>query len=140
HKTLGRISAAGREESFTLGSASTYRRRLASAGSTTIATVLVAVTVLGLLAIARLRTPAAVVVLAIVLTATVASDDVIMSAAGLNATLKAMEKLKRQTTADAKAERAEALFQLGIEADGLASIMNLEVESHGMQERGLLDL
>jgi hypothetical protein len=32
------------------------------------------------------------------------------------------------------------LFQLGAEADRLASMMNLEVESHGMQERELLDL
>jgi hypothetical protein len=63
-----------------------------------------------------------------------------MSAPGLNATLKTMERLKRQTAADPKPEREEALFQLGAEADGLASIMNLEVESHGMQERELLDL
>jgi hypothetical protein len=140
HKTLGRISAAGRDEPFTFEAASTYRRSLEFARSTTIATVLVALTVLGLLAIARLRTPAVAVALAIVLTAAAARADVIMSAAGLNAALKTMEKLKRQTTAEGEAERVEALFQLGAEADALAAIMNLEVESHGMQERELLDL
>ena len=63
-----------------------------------------------------------------------------MSAPALNATLKTMEKLARQTAGDANAQRDAAWFQLGAEADGLASIMNLEVESHGMQERELLDL
>jgi hypothetical protein len=51
-----------------------------------------------------------------------------------------MERLTKQTRADATPERDAAWFQLGAEADGLASIMNLEVESHGMQERELLDL
>src|SRR5204863_1617463 len=69
-----------------------------------------------------------------------ARADVIMSASGLNATLKAMENLKQQTAAEANPQRDEALFQLGAEADGLASVMNREVESHGMQERELLDL
>src|SRR5439155_22738928 len=53
---------------------------------------------------------------------------------------KTMERLKRQAAGPESRDRAEALFQLGTEADGLASIMNLEVESHGMQERELLDL
>src|SRR5262249_9335782 len=69
-----------------------------------------------------------------------ARADVIMSAPALNATLKTMEKLTRQTATAAKAERDAAWFGLGVEADGLASLMNLEVESHGMQERELLDL
>jgi hypothetical protein len=41
---------------------------------------------------------------------------------------------------EASAERSRALFQLGAEADALAALMNQEVESHGMQERELLDL
>ena len=92
--------------------------------------------VVALLWIGRRRTPA--MTLAIALAAASAEADVIMSAAGLNASLKTMERLKRQ--ADVGAGRADALFQLGAEADGLASLMNLEVESHGMQERELLDL
>jgi hypothetical protein len=74
-----------------------------------------------------------------VLIAATASADIIMSAAGLNTTLKTMEKLTRQI-AGASPQRADALFQLGAEADALASLMNAEVESHGMQERELLDL
>jgi hypothetical protein len=75
-----------------------------------------------------------------VLIAAAAQADVIMSAPALNATLKTLERLKRQTAAQARPDREEALFQLGVEADRLASIMNLEVESHGMQERELLDI
>jgi hypothetical protein len=67
-----------------------------------------------------------------------AHADVIMSAPALNATLKTMEKLVRETAA--AAPRTDAWFELGAEADALASTMNLEVESHGMQERELLDL
>jgi len=78
--------------------------------------------------------------LVFILLAASARADIIMSAQALNATLKKMEKLTRQAKDDAPAARQEALFQLGAEADGLASIMNLEVESHGMQERELLDL
>jgi hypothetical protein len=138
HKTLGRVSAAGREERFTFDSSATYERRVAPDRTTAIATVAVGVAILGLLLIARRRTAAGAV--AMVLVAAAAQADVIMSAPALNATLKTMEKLKRQTTADAKTKREDALFQLGAEADGLASIMNAEVESHGMQERELLDL
>jgi hypothetical protein len=138
HKTLGDITAAGHRERFTFDSTATYQRRIAPDRTTTIAAVAVGVAILGLLVIARRRTAAAAI--GMVLIAAVASADVIMSAPALNATLKTMEKLKRQTTAERKPEREEALFQLGTEADGLASIMNLEVESHGMQERELLDL
>jgi hypothetical protein len=139
HKTLGHITAAGREDRFTFDSAATYERRIAPDRTTTVAVVIVSVAILALLAIARRRTTAAAV--GMVLVAGAAQADVIMSAPALNATLKTMEKLKRQTAADAaKPAREEALFQLGVEADGLASIMNLEVESHGMQERELLDL
>jgi hypothetical protein len=138
HKTLGHISAAGHEERFTFDSTATFERRIAPDRTTTVAIVLVGVAILALLMIARRRTTAAA--LGMVLVAAAAQADVIMSAPALNATLKTMEKLKRQTAADTKPAREEALFQLGAEGDGLASIMNLEVESHGMQERELLDL
>ena len=78
--------------------------------------------------------------LIVTVVATAARADVIMSAAALNATLKEMETLQREAASRAAREREEALFRLGSEADALASLMNLEVESHGMQERELLDL
>ena len=68
--------------------------------------------------------------------ATSAAADVIMTAAGLNATLKKMERLSQQITSGDNVAR----FQLGVEADGLAALMNREVESHGMDERALIDL
>jgi hypothetical protein len=138
HKTLGRIRAAGRDERFTFDAASTYERLVAPQRLTILASVVAGAAVLGLLLFARRRTAAAAVALALV--AGPAHADVIMSAPALNATLKTMEKLTRQTAGEANAERDAAWFQLGAEADGLASIMNLEVESHGMQERELLDL
>jgi hypothetical protein len=138
HKTLGHISAAGREERFTFDSTATYERRIAPDRTTAAVTMAAGLVILGLLVLARRRTAGAVV--GMVLAAAAAQADVILSAPALNATLKTMEKLKRQTAADARPEREEALFQLGAVADGLASIMNLEVEAHGMQERALLDL
>ena len=68
------------------------------------------------------------------------SVDVIMTAAGLNATLKKMERLHHQAASGTKAERDESLFEIGVEADALAALMNQEVESHGMEQRELLDL
>jgi hypothetical protein len=138
HKTLGQIGAAPHQERFTFDSTTTYQRRIARDRTTTVAMVAGGAVLLGLLWLAR-RRPAAVA-LAMVLVAAAAQADVIMSAPALNATLKTMERLTRQAAADATPKRPEALFQLGAEADGLASIMNLEVESHGMQERELLDL
>jgi hypothetical protein len=138
HQTLGQIRAAGHEERFTFNATATYVRRIAPDRTTVVASVAGGVVILGLLVIARRRAAAAAV--GLLLVAAAARADVIMSAAGLNATLKTMEKLMRQTAAVAKPERQEAWFLLGAEADGLASIMNLEVESHGMQERELLDL
>jgi hypothetical protein len=137
HKTLGQIGAARHEERFTFDSTTTYQRRIARDRTTTVAMVAGGAALLGLLWLARRRPAAAV--LAMVLVSSTARADVIMSAPALNATLKTMERLTRQA-ADATAKRQEALFQLGAEADALASIMNLEVESHGMQERELLDL
>jgi hypothetical protein len=138
HRTLGRISVACHEERFTFDSAATYERRVAPDRASMVAAVAGGLILLGLLVIARRRTAAAAI--GMVLVASAARADVIMSAPQLNATLKTLEKLKRETAGDADAARREAWFRLGMEADGLASIMNLEVESHGMQERELLDL
>lgn len=138
HKTLAHISAAGHEEPFTFDSTATYERRIAPDRTTTVAIVIVGVAILGLLVMARRRTTLGAI--GIILVAAAAQADVIMSAPALNTTLKTMERLKRQVAAQVKPDREAALFQLGVEADGLVSIMNLEVESHGMQERELLDL
>ena len=137
HHTLGRVRAAGREDRFTFDSTATYERRLISERAVTVAVVAAGLASLALLWLARGR---ALAVAVVVLGATAARADVIMSAPALNATLKTMEKLQREMASQGARERAEALFRLGAEADGLASIMNLEVESHGMQERELLDL
>jgi len=138
HQTLGRVRVAGREERFTFNSSATYERRLVPERAITVAVVVAGMAVLALLWVARRRTAAAAT--AMTLVATAAYADVIMSAPQLNATLKAMEKFQREAASQATPGREEALFRLGVEADGLASIMNLEVESHGMQERELLDL
>jgi hypothetical protein len=69
-----------------------------------------------------------------------AAADIIMSATGLNATLKKMEQLTRHIESGTKPQRDEALYQLGVEGDGLATLINQEVTSHGMQERELIDL
>lgn len=152
HKTLGRIGVAGHEDRFTFDATTTYERRLSSERATTVAVVAAGLAILALLWFARSafapvasgrrarRRDKPLAAVAIVLVATAARADVIMSAPALNATLKAMEKLQRETVSQETRGREEALFRLGAEADGLASIMNLEVESHGMQERELLDL
>jgi len=154
HKTLGRVSVAGRDERFTFESASTFEKRIAPNRAATIAVAIGGILVLGGLLLIRrstLRQKSSLAAsafrrgkdgaaLVLMLIATAAEADVIMSAPALNATLKTMEKLTRQAKDDAPAARQEALFQLGAEADALASLMNLEVESHGMQERELLDL
>ena len=90
--------------------------------------------------IARLKGARYMTLLVISLIASSATADVVMTAAGLNATLKKMERLTRQIQAGGTPERVEARFQLGVEADGLAALMNQEVESHGMEQRELLDL
>jgi len=136
HQTLGHVSVAGRTDRFTFDRSTTYERRIDSGRATTVATIGGGAALLLLLWLGRRRTAAATLALALV--AAPAAADVIMSAPALNASLKTMAKLKQQ--ANAGPERAAALFQLGAEADGLASLMNLEVESHGMQERELLDL
>ena len=138
HRTLGHVMSAGRDDRFTFDRDSTYERQVTPESRTTLGIVAAGVVVLCLLWLARRRSAAAAV--AMLLTAVSAYADVIMSAPALNTTLKTMEKLVRETKSDTGEPRAEALFQLGAEADGLASIMNLEVESHGMQERELIDL
>jgi hypothetical protein len=81
-----------------------------------------------------------IVTLALVAIARDARADVIMTSAGLDTTLKKMERLRQQIDSGGKSDRGEALFQLGVEGDGLAALMNQEVESHGMEQRDLLDL
>ena len=131
HKTQGRIGIGGREEGFVFHAGAMYVRRLAPDRRTSSLLVLAAVLVIGALWWARRRyVPLTVGALLI---ASAAHADVIMSAAGLNTTLKTMERLTREHSTN-------STFQLGVEADALASLMNQEVESHGMQERELLDL
>ncbi len=131
HQTVGRIRANGREDRFMFKAGATYDRRIAADSVSTCGIVAVGLALLGFLWVVRRRHAAATA--ALMLIATAAAADVIMSAAGLNATLKTMERLTRDASVDAR-------FQLAVEADGLASLMNQEVESHGMQERELLDL
>jgi TolA-binding protein len=70
-----------------------------------------------------------------------ARADVILSAEALNTALKAMQRLKQEIDAGgASIKRAEALFQLGVQADALASLLSDEVVAHGMQEKPLIDL
>jgi hypothetical protein len=149
HKTLGTIRVGASTEQFVFDRTSRYERRLAPDRWTTWALMLGGLLALGVLWMARRfgrvvspgvhghRVCLAVATLG---AATAVCADVIMSAAGLNTTLKTMERLTRQMASDPAARRAAELFQLGVESDGLAALMNQEVESHGMQERELLDL
>jgi hypothetical protein len=149
HKTLGTIRVGPSTGEFVFERTSTYQRRVASDRWTAWALVLAGLAVVGLLWVARRRghllSPAArtrgvCLAVAVLGAAAPVCADVIMSAAGLNTTLRTMERLTRQIGSDPTAGRAAELFQLGAEADGLAALMNQEVESHGMQERELLDL
>jgi len=137
HKTLGHVRVDGQEDRFTFDSTATYERRLVSERATMAAAVVAALAILALLWRTRRRSAAMV---ALIVVAAPARADVIMSAPALNATLKTMERLQRESASQKVDERTEALFRLGAEADSLASLMNREVESHGMQERELLDL
>lgn len=80
------------------------------------------------------------VVLALLAMATPVMADVILSATVVNDTLKKMQRLQQALGSQTGAARAEALFQLGIEADGLTSRINDEVAAHGSQEKPLIDL
>ena len=140
HKTTAEIRMRDRAETFVFQRGIVYERRLTADPVTSALLVATGLLVIGALWFARRRRVAAMVLAAILIARGAAMADVIMSAPALNATLKTMEKLSRQAESQTTHGRAAALFQLGAEADGLASLMNLEVESHGMQERELLDL
>ena len=66
--------------------------------------------------------------------------DVILSTEKLNESLKTMRRLQQQASQGAKAEQVEALFDLGVASDALASLLTDEVAEHGMQETQLLEL
>lgn len=72
--------------------------------------------------------------------APVAHADVFLTSENLNDALKAMGRLRQQIAKATPAERAEATFLLGLEADSLATLMSDEVIAHGNQEQLLLDL
>lgn len=138
HPTQARITAAGRDERFVFREGATYERRVADERWTVPAMVSGAVLILALLWFARRRTVA--LAAALLLVSGTARADVIISATGLNATLKTIERLTQQTAGGPAPQRARALFQIGVAADGLASLLSDEVASHGMQERELIDL
>ena len=139
HQTTAEIRIGDRADTFVFQRGVVYQRRVTVDLVTSALLVGAGMLVIGALWLAR-RRRGGVACLAVILIAAAAWADVIMSAPALNATLKTMEKLTRQAGTQTARDRADALFQLGAEADGLASLMNLEVESHGMQERELLDL
>jgi len=138
HSTQADISAAGRTDRFVLRSGAVYERRVADPRWTAPALVVGGAVILALLWLARRRSLA--LAAALVVVAGAARADVIMTAAGLNATLKTMERLTQETSKGSDAQRAEATFQLGVQADALATLMNEEVASHGMEQRELIDL
>jgi len=140
HTTQGQIAAAGREERFAFRQGATYERRVADDRWTAPAIVLGAAAVLALLWTSRRRRRPLALAAAMLLAAGAARADVIMTSAGLNATLKTMERLKQQMASGPEAQRADATFRLAAQADALASLMNDEVESHGMEQRQLIDL
>jgi hypothetical protein len=135
HRTEAEIRVGERTEAFVFQPGVTYQRRVGADWETAGLLLAAAALVIGALWFARRRRAAILPALtaAVMLAASVASADVILSAAGLNAALKGLERLKRQAQAD-------ATFTLGVEAGALAALMTQEVESHGMQERALLDL
>jgi len=139
HSTQADIAAAGRTDRFVLRAGAVYQRRVAEPRWRTPALAVGAAAILALLWFVRGRRPLALAA-ALVLVAGAARADVIMTAAGLNATLKTMERLTQEMSRGSDAQRADATFQLGVQADALATLMNEEVASHGMEQRELLDL
>jgi hypothetical protein len=140
HSTQAQIASPAGEERFVFRSGATYERRVADERWTAPAIVLGAAALLALLWFARRRRRPIALAAAGLLVAVAARADVIMTPAGLNATLKTLERLKQQTASGPDAQRADATFRIGAEADGLATLMNDEVISHGMEQRELLDL
>jgi TolA-binding protein len=140
HSTQADIAAGGRTDRFVFRAGATYERRVADAPWTALAIALGAAAILALLWFARRPRRHVALAAAMLLAATAARADVIMTAPGLNATLKTMERLTKQAANGPDAQRAEATFQLAVQADALATLMNDEVASHGMGQRELLDL
>jgi uncharacterized membrane-anchored protein YhcB (DUF1043 family) len=140
HVTQGQIAAAGRDERFAFRAGATFERRLADERWTAPALAVGAASILGVLWFLRRRRRPLALAAALVLFAGTVRADVIMTAAGLNATLKTMERLTGQAARAPEAERAQASFEIAVQADGLASLMNDEVASHGMEQRELIDL
>lgn len=66
--------------------------------------------------------------------------DVILSATIVNDTLKKLQRLQQTIGSATGAARSGALFQVGVEADGLASLINDEIAAHGSQDKALIDL
>ena len=83
---------------------------------------------------------ASVAVLVVLAAAGSAGADVILSAERLNTSLKNMQRLQRQMREGTPEAQASATFDLGVEADALATLLSDEVAAHGMQERPLLEL
>jgi hypothetical protein len=134
HKTQAEIRVRDRTEAFVFQPGALYERRVAADRFTSTMLVLAGLLVLAALWFVRRRAIAiGAVLILLAAMGEIAHADVIMSAAGLNTTLKTMGRLTREGGAD-------NTFRLAVEADALATLMNQEVESHGMQERALLDL
>jgi uncharacterized membrane-anchored protein YhcB (DUF1043 family) len=140
HATQAEIEAGGRTDRVVFRAGATYERRVTDERWTAPAIAAAAGAILAMLWFARRRRGRIALAAALVLAAGAAQADVIMTAAGLNATLKSMERLTGQAAAGSAATRAEAAYQLGVLADRLASLMNDEVQSHGMEQRELIDL
>lgn len=64
----------------------------------------------------------------------------ILSAENLNQSLKTLQRLQRDIAASEEARKPDLLFELGVAADALASLLTDEVVAHGLQERALLEL
>lgn len=83
---------------------------------------------------------AAAAAIALLLATVPARGDVILSAEALNDSLKTLQRHQRQVAQAGPADASQALFDLGVAADALASLLSDEVAAHGMQERQLLEL
>lgn len=85
-----------------------------------------------------MRLPATLVLLAAC--AASARADVILSAENLNESLKTMQRLQRDLETAPTDRKPELVFELGVAADALASLLTDELVAHGLQERQLLEL
>lgn len=88
----------------------------------------------------RVRSAVVLAVLALLAIGAPVQADVILSATAVNDTLKKMQRLRQTLASASGSARGEPLFQLGVEADALASLINDEVAAHGSQEKPLIDL